>query len=100
MHPGEHPEDERVPGAAAVTEVGCYIRQQAAGVGDFEAVVVELDHNLGSGIEVVAVAEGVGQSLFDGVKGQFPNFLARVKAVHDIFNSQILFDPGGGVVVL
>ena len=32
MHPGEHPEDERVPGATAVAEVGCYIGQQAAGV--------------------------------------------------------------------
>lgn len=32
MHPGEHPEDERVPGATAVAEVGCDIGQQTAGV--------------------------------------------------------------------
>ena len=100
MHPSEHPEDERIPGAAAVTKVGCYIRQQSAGVGDFEAVVVELDHNLGSGIKVVAVAEGVGQGFFDGVEWQFPDFLARVEAMHYVFDCQVLFDPGRGVVVL
>ena len=46
------------------------------------------------------MAEGVGQGFFDGVKGQFPDFLARIEAVHDVFDSQVLFDPGRGVVVL
>lgn len=100
MHPCEHPENERIPGAAAVAEVGCDIRQQAAGVGDFEAVIVELDHNLGSRIKVVTVAEGIGQGFFDCVKRQFPDFLTRVEAVHDVFDGQVLFDPGRCVVVL
>ena len=46
------------------------------------------------------MAEGVGQGFFDGIKGQFPDFLARVEAVHDVFDSQVLFDPSRGVVVL
>ena len=46
------------------------------------------------------MAEGVGQGFFDGVEGQFPDFLARVETVHDVFDGQVLFDPGRGVVVL
>ena len=49
---------------------------------------------------MVRAAEGVGQGFFDGIKGQFPDFLARVEAVHDVFDGQVLFDPGRGVVVL
>ena len=100
VHPGEHLEDERIPGAAAVTEVCCDIGQQAARVGDFEAVVVELHHDLCAVVEVVAVADGVGQGFFDGIEGQFPNLLARVETVHNVFHSKVLLDPGCGVVVL
>ena len=46
------------------------------------------------------MAEGVGQGFFDGVEGQFPDFLARVETMHDVFDGQVLFDPGRGVVVL
>ena len=46
------------------------------------------------------MAEGVGQGFFDGVEGQLPDFLARVEAVHDVFDSQVLFDPGRGIFVL
>lgn len=100
VHPGEHPKDERVPGAAPVAEVLGNIGEQASGVGDFQAVVIELHHNLGSVLEVVAVAKSIGEGFFDGVEGKLPDFLPRVEVVHDIFDGQILFNPGGGVVVL
>ena len=83
-----------------MAEVLGNIGEQASGVGDFQAVVVELHHNLGSVLEVVAVEKSIGEGFFDGVEGKFPDFLPRVEVVHDIFDGQILFNPGGGVVVL